>query len=202
MTTTNRLILLDEQEVKDYLGIEHTGDDTMIGRLIDQAIAKMLGPEGIDRGINKNVPHVETFDGNVRTFIVRHYPIVAVSGIVDNQGTQSDATDDATVSAELYTINYRTGEITRTQRSVPGFWSSGYQRYVVSYTGGLSAHAEWDGSIEPVLRASVRDCVADWYENTNPRVTDDAIGTGIRTTLTEKAVPERIKAVWRSFRDQ
>lgn len=195
-------VIVDLDQVKSLLPIEHTGHDVLIKDLIDRAEARLTSfirraliapPSGQKR--------TEHFDGGVHRFRLRDFPVEETSvTVTDTMGTKATA-DDETYDSDLWRLDPDTGILYRTSSFArPMTWGLGIRRWKVDYRGGLNLHADWDDVIRPELESSIIDLVADWYENTNPRVTDVGEGPGISRELMTKALPPRIERVWAQYR--
>lgn len=193
-------VLLTLSQAKDYLEVEHTGDDTLIGELVDEAEARMMGY--LEVPITATT-YTEFHDGGTSILFLRRFPIDGTSvTVTDTQGTSEDATDDETFSATKYRVYADRGEIMRTsttgQRKT---WAHGRRRWKVEYDGGLDQHPLWSTVVQPELRGTIRALVAEWYDNRQPGAGSESDGEVRRSTPgSERDIPSRVQSVWDQYR--
>lgn len=174
--------VLDLPRLKAYLEVEHDGDDDLIVRMMNDAEAAFQSY--VDRRI-ASAQHVEYHDGGVSRIFLQHWPVddTQTFTVVDTQGTNTDATDDETVAANLYRLDPEKGTVMRTSRTGErSTWPRGRRRWKVTYTGGMAVGANWSAYQKGDVRRSLRDLVAHWYED--------------REDYDQDEIPERVRQTW------
>lgn len=197
--------LLSVEQAKDYLIIEHSDDDTLIGNLIEEAESRLESYIGTPIVAQS---YTEFHDGGLDHLFLEHMPIKSDSvTITDTKATSEDATDDETVDAENYRVRHEHGMITRTSsHGRQRRWDVGIRRFKVEYDAGLDQLPNWSLTAESELRATIRDLVSDWYERRIPTATreDRAFGVsvsyvGFRGTDLP-TLPTRVRETWNRYR--
>lgn len=184
------MALISTAQLKSYLRIQHTADDTLLADLLTQA--KALVESHIGRPIAAReatwTDRAETLRayGVVTTLMIPESP-VAAEGV-----TITDA-DGATVDADDYTVETRTGMV-RAARGV--VFSNG--PYTITATTGLSAHPDYATRLEPLVNGALRDTVADAYLRRSPAAASEGAGGGVQATYaTVTELPPRVVAALR-----
>lgn len=193
--------LLTVDQFKNYGFVEHDGDDELIGDLIEEAEARMVGYLEVPIAADT---FTEYHDGGTSVLTLHRYPIDEDSvTVTDTQGTSEDVTDDEVMAATTYRIYADRGQIMRTssagQRKT---WAHGRRRWKVEYDGGLDKHPLWESVVKLDLRGSIRDLVKEWYDNRSPGAALESEGGGISRTIEaeDRGIPIRVREVWDRYR--
>lgn len=201
MTDFGDGVLLTIDQFKNYGEVEHDGDDELIGDLIAEAEARMVGYLEVPI---TSAERTEYHDGGTSVLFLSHFPIDETSvTVVDTQGTSEDATDDETVAATAYRVYPEHGQIVKTSTNGQRRdWAHGLRRFKVTYTGGLDKHPLWDASLKHELRGTIRDLTLEWYDNRSPGAGSERDGGGLSrsTPGTERQIPSRVREVWDRYR--
>lgn len=178
-------------DVKRYLRIEHTAEDSMLTRELAAALAMV--ETYIRRPV---VAEARTFVlpqptqrayRDVGSFFLPVYPVAATPLITltDDDGTLlTHATD--------YRVELETGQIIGLV-SAFALWP-----YTVVATVGLSARADYATRVEPAIGAAILDIVSDRWHRRSPAATNESTGGGVSTSYAN-GLPERVKAILQPF---
>lgn len=187
------MALLTVSQLKSYLRIQHTAEDTLLADLLAQATA--LVESHIGRPITARAAtwtdRAATLRayGAVTTLMIPESPVAADSVTV----TGADGT---TVDAADYTVDIRTGMIRGNRGAV---FASG--PYTITATTGLSAHPDYATRLEPLVNGALRDTVADAYHRRSPAAASEGAGGGVQATYaTVTELPARVVAALRPIR--
>jgi len=112
-------------EVKVFLNIDHSDDDTLLDGLIDYYTAVI--EEYCDHDFTQ-ASQTEYLDGGQRDLIVGKLPIASITSIADTED------DDALADADDYDFDPDAGLIYLTSNS--GIWTRGRRRWKVIYVAG------------------------------------------------------------------
>lgn len=177
-------------EVKDYLRVEHDADDDLITALRTAAIGAIqiyLGVPivGVERTYSDRA--LSGRRGGPTSLILPVTPIdPATLEVVDLDGNDVDAAD--------LTVDAATGIVRYTDGSPFPFGP-----YAITVEVGLEFDPEYEDTIEPVLGLAIRDVVADWYRNRNPRATNES-SSGVSVSYTVDELPPRVRATLNPLR--
>lgn len=189
MSIQQELFLLPLDYVKNHLDIHHKADDILLYEFIEGAQKRFEGY--VNRPIYGTTEEVEHFHGGTR-LITTYFPFdpsrVTVEDVV-RENTLSD--DEVHVEIETGFI-FRTGENTRKQTR----FEKGINRWKVSYYPGLEFHPRWDDYMREHIATSLRDLIADWYENRAPILGEERFGGGSVISYRNLPLSHRVKAVW------
>lgn len=196
--------LLTVANAKEYLEVEHSDFDDLVGDLIAQAEARMEGYIGTPITAES---YTEYHDGGLKHLFLHHMPIKSGSvTITDTKATSEDATDDDTVDAEDYRIRHEHGMITRTTSNGKiRRWDIGVKRFKVVYEAGLDQLNDW-ARAQIELEASIRDLLADWFERRVPTATREDRGFGMSMSFVGfrgtdlPTLPTRVLEVWNRYK--
>lgn len=171
-------------DLKTYLRIETTAEDTLLAALVARAKAMLEGwidcpltaesQTAVDRG--------ETLDAPLLSLVFPRRPIGSVA-IVDADG--------ATVDATTYTVDARSGIC----YANPGV-TFPYAPYTITCQVGLSLRADY-ARIEPLLSEMILDLAADLYQRRTPGAGSEKAGD---TTIAWDTSRETVARVTKSLR--
>lgn len=171
-------------DLKSYLRIETTAEDTLLGLLLGRAKAMLEG--WIDCPITAEsqtaVDRAESLDEPVYSLVFPRRPIGSVS-VVNASGT--------TVAAADYTVTASSGMI----YAKPGV-SFPDGPYTITANVGLSLRADY-ARIEPLLNEIILDLAADLYQRRTPGAATERAGD---TTIAWDASRETVARVMKSLR--
>lgn len=192
--------ILQLQDAKDYLDLDHDDFDSLVVDLIDEAEAAMQSYIGTPITATT---FTEFFDGEVSKFFLDRFPIDETSVTVTDTETPSDATDDEVlVKDEDYRVRPEMGVIVKTtDEAVSGrnvMFGEGVRRFKVEYDAGLDQSPDWTRE-EKVLRSSLRELVKANFEDRNPRTSRRQFASGASRQSSIKAIPERVRMKWDRF---
>lgn len=191
-------------DLREYLRIETTVEDNLLGRLLAQARAAVEAY--IRQPIEARpvtLPLVLDRGGTL-TFPIA--PIAAPILVSSPNGAEVPSADYSVVNAG--------GRITLKATHL-GFGAYGYggssgyfgeagmSEYTVSATAGLSLRDDYAVLIEPALSAAIIDWAADLYQRRNPAASYESGGGGVAVNYNEtasKTMPSRIRVTldpWR-----
>ena len=175
--------------LKDYLRIETTAEDTLLQALLDRAKAQL--EVWIDTPITAtNVTAVDRADvitPQVATSLIfPQRPIASSITVVDSEGT--------TVPATEYTVNKASGVIYANEG-----YSFPYGPYTITATCGLSLRGDY-ARIEPMLAQCIIDLAADLYQKRTPNASSEsAAGTSISWDVSRETAARVLKTM-RAFK--
>lgn len=194
------MALIAVDDVKDYLRIQHSAEDTMLEAWRLQAVAAVEAEIGrpitvLLRTFTLECPEFAT---SASKLFVPLYPIaVTDSGLSTADLVLVDGNDATLVEGIDYRLDVRTGII----RPITGSFAT--FPYTVTAYVGLQALDEYDARIEPVLNAAILDVVADRYQRRNPAATsEDSSNVSAGYTTSNPGLPQRVRdllAPWRIF---
>lgn len=132
-------------ELKSYLGITGSSEDTLLGLLLDSANDFVLGY--ICREI-ESATFTEYFDGDWQTeILLKNYPVTSITSFEYNSGTLNTPVW-TTVDPTLYKNSPNTGKIFLSFYKIRGF-----QNYKVVYVAGYTT-IPWDIKLATLKIAS------------------------------------------------
>jgi hypothetical protein len=176
-------------DLKSYLRIETTAEDTLLTALIARAKAQMeVWTDVPVTAVNTTaVDRADTIDPQpCLSLIFPKRPIGTTATIVDSEGTTVPATD--------YTINQSSGVI-----YANAGYSFPYGPYTITTSCGLSLRGDY-AQIEPVLSQCIIDLAADLYQKRTPNAsTETAAGTSISWDVSRDTAA-RVLKVLRTFK--
>lgn len=126
------------------------------------------------------------------TLILPIYPVsLEVEADSDSAGAiaavvLTDA-DDVVIEDTDYHFDERIGVFT----AVTGVTFANYP-YTVVATVGLSAHADYETIIEPIINNAILDIVADKWNRRNPAASQESEGGGVGTSYGPYGIPKRV----------
>lgn len=176
-------------DLKSYLRIETTAEDTLLTALIARAKAQL--EVWVDAPITAtNVTAVDRADvitPQVATSLIfPQRPIASSITVVDSEGT--------TVAAAEYTVNTASGVIYANEG-----YSFPYGPYTITASTGLSLRGDY-ARIEPILSQCIIDLAADLYQKRTPNAsTETAAGTSISWDVSRDTAA-RVLKVLRAFK--
>jgi len=172
-------------DLKSYLRLETTDEDTLCDALISRAqamietyigrpLVALAGLVTVDDAITHELY------GRVTTLQTDIWPIDAAAvSIVDGDGE--------TVDPATYRVVAARGQIV----GLPGT-SFVHGPFTITYTAGLSTDPFYASRIEPLAGAAILDVAADLYQRRNPASTQEAAGGGVSTSYKTDTLPERV----------
>jgi hypothetical protein len=163
--------LTNSTNVKQYIGISGSGDDTLLAALIlyaDDMVKRFLG-----RSL-ESTSYTERLDGNGRDFIrLANYPVISVTSVNVDAGWDFDPDNDE--DAEDYYLDAEPGLIFHTT----GVWSEGRRNIKVVYSAGYATLPK-----DVVHAANI--IVADLYTRAK-----QLAGGGIQNELAQEDLGDR-----------
>lgn len=189
------MALLTVQQIKDYLRIEHTAEDTALALWLTMALAQVEAEVGrpitaasrswTDDGVtNRAYGVVSNLMVPVTPFTVATLTIADVDAVALVAGTDYIAP----VTGWEGTIAAWAG------------LSFGNGPYTLTATVGLSAASNYATVIEPTINAALLDAVSDRWHMRNPNATSESTGGGVSTSYARSGLPMRaaqLLAPWR-----
>lgn len=181
-------------ELKLYLRIQTTAEDTLLTLLMTQAEAM------VQAHIGRPITAI------ARTFVEEARTITAY-GVVTKLLVPVTPVDwstlvvtDVDLTALVEDEDYRLGDIwTGEIHAMPGV-SFGNGPYTLDAEVGLSVDPEYATRIEPAIGAAILDVAADLWHRRNPGATTESTGGGVSTTYTSDGLPARTAAMLAPFR--
>ncbi len=176
-------------ELKTYLRIETTAEDTLLTALLARAKAQV--EIWIDAPITATnvtaVDRANVISGMVATSLIfPQRPIASAITVVDSEGT--------TVAAAEYTVNTASGVIYANDG-----YSFPFGPYTITASTGLSLRGDY-ARIEPILSQCIIDLAADLYQKRTPNAsTETAAGTSISWDVSRDTAA-RVLKVLRAFK--
>ena len=171
-------------DLKSYLRIESTAEDTLLGLLLGRAKAMLEG--WIDCPITAEsqsaVDRAESLEMPVLSLVFPRRPIGSVS-LVDAEG--------ATVASTTYTVDARSGMLYAKAGE-----EFGAGPYTITAQVGLSLRADY-ARIEPLLNEMILDLAADLYQRRTPGAASEKAGD---TTISWDTSRETVARVMKSLR--
>lgn len=188
-------VLLSVAQAKRYIrGLEeHDADDVLLGDLIEEAEGELEGYIGCFLVAAETV---QVFDGGKPYIRLRNLPLKPNAPF-----EVRDLRDGVSAAEVLQSGAYRVDRFGHLEYGRGTYdWPAGGGRYEVRYTGGLDQRPDWERVVKPRLRKTIRDLVADWYENRNPSATTDSSGVGVSIVKPVRQIPEGILETWNDYR--
>lgn len=181
------MALPNAADLKSYLRIESTAEDTLLAALMTRA--KAMLEAWIDVPITAEtqtaIDRADALDAPVRSLIFPRRPCT-ITSVVD--------ADAVTVPATDYWVDGTSGVIyAKDAVSFP------YGPYTITASVGLSLRADY-ARIEPVLSEAIIDLAADLYQRRTPgAASETAAGTTISWDVSRETVARVMKTL-RTFR--
>lgn len=194
------MALLTVPQIKDFLRIEHTAEDTRLALWLTMAKGQVEAELG--RPITA-VASSWTDDGVTnraygtvnRLLVPSQFRPFTVGGLVITDG------DAATLVAATDYLAPTTGW-EGFVLPVAGL-TFGNGPYTLSASVGLSTAANYSTVIEPTINAALLDLVSDRWHRRNPNATQESTGGGVSTSYATEPIPARVRQLlspWRAIR--
>lgn len=165
-------------DLKTYLRILTTAEDTLLASLMTRAQAQVEG--FLQRPIiAAAVTDTICLEEAGTTLILPRWPVE--TDTVTLTDPDGDAVADTDYTVALNGVITAADDVT----FALGEWTA-------AYTQGWSAHPRYDDLYEPLIGAAILDMAADLYERRNPAIAQDASGGGVSRTW-KGGVAERIR---------
>lgn len=169
-------------DLKSYLRIESTAEDTLLAALMARAKAMLEG--WIDVPITAEtqtaIDRADALDVPVTSLVFPRRPCT-ITSVVD--------TDGVTVTAADYWVDGTSGVIYGKDVSFP------YGPYTITASVGLSLRADY-ARIEPLISEAILDLAADLYQRRTPgAATETAAGTTISWDVSRETVARIMKTL-------
>lgn len=196
-------------DVKNYLRIETTAEDTvvtailgsangLVNSLLDRPITAVSRTYIVEdrRSASLGLSRL-SYDPPAATYLrIPDAPvdITQTITITDRWGTVLDAS--------LYRVEAATGIVRSGNATSP--YATGFSAfpYTIVATTGLATRADYSTVVEPAIFQAILDVAADLYQRRNPAATDenDGIGGNIRYGRSEETIPSRALALLAPYR--
>lgn len=184
------MALLTVAEIKSYLRIQSTAEDTLLDVLLTQAKAL------VEAMMQRPITAVErSFTDEAQTQVAYGVVTKLLVPVTPVDWSTLVITDvDGNVLVE--DTDYRTGDAwTGEVFAMPGVaFNAG--PYSITAEVGLSFDAEYATRYEPLVNAALLDCVADLWHRRNPSAAMENTGGGIGTQYQQgsySGTPERMR---------
>lgn len=181
------MALVTTAEIKTYLRIEHTAEDTMLDSLLAWA-----------KGLAQRVIGVPLAAGSARDFIddgemVRAYGQRLALSVPKFPFTTADPDAPVVVDADGDTVDaatYRLEPLSGRIIALDGY-SFDNPPYTITAKVGLDAHPDYTEEIEPTLNLALLDLVADRYQRRNPAASSET-DNGKSVSFAGELIPARV----------
>lgn len=182
--------LVTSQEVKDYLGISGSGEDTLIGALIDYASNAI---ENYCNTYFSSTAITDRLDGGGRYLITKVAPIISVTSI-------TDAYDSTVVSSADY-LNYLAAgliyiDVDTTNYALQNLtWAEGMRRWIVVYNAGYA-------SVPNAVKLACILLVSYFRTTRTPGMLSETVGdySYTKMQLPDAGLPEEVKMLLAPYR--
>jgi uncharacterized phiE125 gp8 family phage protein len=170
-------------DLKSYLRIETTAEDTLLGLLL--ARAKAMLEQWTDTPITATsqtaIDRADSVDVPVTSLVFPRRPC-AVTAIVDSDGTAVPVAD--------YWVDGRSGVIYgKDGTTFP------YGPYTITANVGLSLRQDY-AALEPLLNEAILDLAADLYQRRTPgAASETAAGTSVSWDVSRETVARVMKTL-------
>jgi NAD(P)H-dependent FMN reductase len=190
------MALPTKTELKAYLRIQTTAEDTLLDALLARATALIEAHLGrpITAAARTFVDEAETgvAYGQVTTLLIPVTPVLLTGTpptIVDGEGTTLSSTTDYRLPADQWSglIRARDGIVFNVRP------------YTITATVGLSAATDYATRIEPVIGAALIDLAADLWHRRNPAAQAEGAGGGVYTQFAQVGIPPRVAEMLAPF---
>lgn len=170
------------QDIKDYLKVETTAEDTMLAALLARATALVEGLLGKPITAAATVVTAQAYPHPVtgRYRLMVPYPFATVTTITD--------ADAATVDPTTFTADGQAGFLTFTEDASISEW------YTVTVSRGWSAQTGYSTKAEPLISQAITDTVADWYQRRSPAANMETESGATASYATYLPLPPRVVA--------
>ena len=182
-------VILDLEYVKQHLQVQHNFDDTYLFELILGAHDRFHSY--VQRPIFSTEEVVQVSSGGTK-IILDYFPCDSNNIVVRDLVTNEELSEGEVQLDTQKGIIYRTNKQTR--KRLP--FQKGIHRWEVAYFPGLEHHAQWNNYLEEAIRTSLRDLIADWYENRAPILGEERFGGGSVISYRNLPLSHRVQAVW------
>lgn len=158
--------LISLAEVKTYLNISHSNDDSLLNSLIASVSAFIRNKTN---RIFEEQSYTEDLNGGDSYLIVSHRPIVSVASIKDLRDSPP-----STVDAADYKVLSDQGLIAHTDTDGNLMtWEEGWQRFEVTYTAGYAVSPD---EIPDDLKLAAKMLVGARYERRSGDLQSETLG--------------------------
>jgi hypothetical protein len=182
------------QNLKDYLRVETTAEDTVLTAILARAGAAVR--TYLDRPIEavEKTYRIEGDSqrayGQITKLIVPDAPLSLAAGkepeVVDGDGNTVDPT--------MYMVNPETGVL----RAVAGEVFAAFP-YDVTATVGLATADDYAARIEPLIGACILDYAAELYQHRNPGAAQEST-LGVSVSYGGSGLPPRLQVALMALR--
>ena len=177
------------QNLKDYLKVETTAEDTALTAMLSRATG--IVEQYLGRPITAREVTV-TDRGRTGCAVVKLLGFVCP--IDTGEAITVKDADDATVASTTYTVDGETAVF----YAEPGE-SFGNPPYSLTFTAGLSARVDYEAVVEPAISQAILDVAADFWRRRVGNVSQ-ASSVGDSEAYSGDPIPARTKLLIDSFR--
>lgn len=182
--------LVTTQEVKDYLGISGSTEDTLIGALIDYASNAI---ENYCNTYFSSTAVTDRLDGGNKYLITKYAPIISVTSITDMWDSTVVASGDyvAYLPAGLIHVDVDTTNFMLQQLE----WAEGLRRWQVVYNAGYA-------SVPNAVKLACLMLVALWRSNRVAGMLSETVGdySYTRMQVDSAGMPSDVKMLLAPYR--
>lgn len=189
------------QDLKNYLRVQTTAEESAIAGILAAAIAMVRGY--LDRPITAKVrtyivedPRASSFSGSRLSGNLSRAPFLRIPDAPVDTAQDITITDAAgrVLEPDTYRVDGKTGVVRAS-------WCGAYPFTIVATTG-LAVLEEYALEIEPAICAAILDVGADLYQRRNPAATieNDGAGGSVQYGRNEETIPSRaisLLELWR-----
>jgi hypothetical protein len=182
-------------DVKAYLRIQDTAEDTLLAALLASAEAAVRGALGRDIEVTERtfVDHCEngTTYRPVRVILIppQYLPLEVAAA---SSAVTDPVVEDVDGTVLDPDVDYREPVAWESLiRARPGITFDN-PPYTVTVNCGLAADAAYAARIEPALFQAILDAAADLYQRRSPAATSETAGGGVSTSYTG-GLPSRVR---------
>jgi uncharacterized phiE125 gp8 family phage protein len=185
------LALPTDEEIKAYLRVTTDVEDELIETINASSraliAARLKVPlEEESRTFYARWPREGRRREALTQLVVPVIPCASTATILD--------ADEATVDADTYTIDSRTGFIEADRYEV---FANG--PYDITLGVGWETHPDYNTVVEPLLRQAIIDFAADLYRRRNPGAVYEQSGGQVSITYTEQELADRTQLYLRAL---
>ncbi len=191
-TLDSTIALIDLADLKEFLKISGTGEDSLLNALINecsQAVVDFLGRPII------SATYTEFYDGpSGGELMLDKYPIISVTTLNDDTDRAFGSADDIDISADV--LIDKEGGTLRLWNNESAF-TQGQANVKVVYSAGY-ALADVPASIQLAVK---RWCAAHYMKHIDRRhdIASETVGDSTTTFIVEK-MPQDVAALLRPFK--
>jgi len=179
--------LLAAAEVKRYLGVEHSDDDTLIGEVIAQVNAAVEAYTG--KAFATQTDRIDYVNGGGECLILLS-PISAIGSVKDHfNADELIAGTDYEFDPKAGLVYFKPDALAASLGELGGKWGAGRRRWKVTYTCGY-------GSYPADVKAAALTWIADIYAHRDA-ASSERLGD---QSVTRDAIPERVKQMLAPYR--